>query len=405
MHPSNLSRRKFLALSGTAAAAGLFARFGASACPVPELDPSDDAKKLAGAINAFAADLHGRLAKDTKDSLFFSPFSIEAALAMTAAGARGETLAEMQKTLHLWDNPHAAFGDLIKHLNDTSPFKLPSREPGDPRPLTLPVKRGYELSVANAIWAMKGFPWRKEFMELTRRHYGAGVVETDFGNPQEARKQINAWVEKETKEKIKDLIPDGVLDPLTRMVLTNAIYFKGTWQYTFAKTNTKDAPFTRADNTKADVPLMHQTATFNYGEMIMAVFRRGERVQVLELPYSGKELSMLVYLPETYDGAGRLARWLTKDHIAKPELEERKVKVWLPRFKAETEYSLRPALTDLGMKAAFGAADFRGMHTSDEHLFISHVLHKAFVEVNEEGTEAAAATAVVVAADGLTFRP
>jgi serpin B len=380
MHPSTLSRRKFLTLSGAAAAAGLYARFApATACPIPDLDPSDGAKELAKAINAFANDLHARLARDEAGTLFFSPFSIETALGMTSAGARGETLKEMQKALRLPADPHAAFGELINHLNGTN----------------LARKRGYELTTANAIWAQQGFPWRKEFLELTRKHYGAGVVETDFGKPEAARKQINGWGEKETREKIKELIPKGIIDALTVMVLTNAIYFKGTWQYTFDKKNTKDAPFTRADNTKADVPLMHQTATLNYGTMHVGG-RSGVGVQVLELPYTGNELSMLVYLPERADGANRLAGRLTADHIAAPKLTKREVKVWLPRFKAETEYSLKPALMDLGMKAAFTTADFYGMHTSDEYLFISHVLHKAFVEVNEEGTEAAAATAVVM---------
>jgi serpin B len=409
MHPSTLSRRKFLTLSGAAAAAGLFARFApATACPIrDELDALESAKKLAGAINAFAADLHTRLARDAKGSLFFSPFSIETALGMTSAGARGKTLEEMQKTLHLWDDPHAAFGQLLSHLNGPPPFKLPDRKPGRPilpdpdLPPLIPVKRGYELSVANAIWAMKDYPWRKEFLDLTRTHYGSGVIETDFAKSDAARKEINAWVEKQTREKIKELIPDGVLNALTRMVLVNAIYFKGTWQYTFDKKETADAAFTRADGTKADVPLMYQTEEFNYGKMHVGS-RSGQAVQILELPYSGRELSMLVYLPEKPDGANRLA--LSKDDIAAPKLEQRKVHVYLPRFKVETEYSLQPALVDLGMKAAFFKADFTGMHTSDEYLFISHVLHKAFVEVNEEGTEAAAATAVVVAADSAIDR-
>lgn len=380
MHPFPLSRRSFLSLTGAAGVGALFPALG-RACPVlNNPDPMKDAKALAAGINAFAHDLHLRLARDAKGDLFFSPFSIEAALAMTAVGARGDTLAEMRKTLHLPADPHPAFGALISHLNNDGRDKA----------------RGYELSVANAIWAQKDFPWHKEFTELTRKHYGAGLTETNFGDPEAARKQINEWVEKQTKEKIKNLIGPNVLDSLTRMVLANAIYFKGTWLYQFDKKRTKDAPFTRADGTKADVPLMAQTAQLNYGEFTMFVLRGGEKVQVLELPYAGKELSMLMFLPPDATGAARLAQWLTADLLAGLELKSTEVQVALPRFKVETEYSLKPALIDLGMRAAFGAADFTGMSPEGKRMFISHVLHKAFVEVNEEGTEAAAATAVVI---------
>jgi serpin B len=379
MHPSTLSRRRFLTLSGVAAAGALFTRAVARACP--NLEDIGPATNLANAINAFATDLHTRLARDEKGSLFFSPFSIETALAMTSAGARGETLEEMQKTLHLPDEPHAAFGDLLNHLNGPNFFRAP---------------RKYQLSVANAIWAQKGYPWRKEFIELTRKHYGAGMVEVDFSESEAARKRINDWVEDETREKIKDLIPAGAITVLTRMVLANAIYFKGDWQVRFDKKLTQDAPFTRADGTKANVPLMHQTAEFGYGEFEMGITRQQEKVQVLELPYSGRELSMLVYLPRNPDGVDWLAQWLSKENLGAPELKQQKVRVYLPRFKAESKFRLNEPLMDLGMKKAFGGADFTGMSPNGKDLSISHVLHKAFVDVNEEGTEAAAATGVII---------
>ena len=380
MHPSSLSRRRFLTLSGVAAAGGLLAR-GPLARACPALDPvaADSSEALASAVNAFAADLHPRLGAKG-DNLFFSPFSIEAALGMTAAGARGETLDEMRKVLHLPADPHAAFGGLIARLNSAGLDKL----------------RPYQLSVANAIWAQKGYPWHKEFVELTREHYGAGVVDVNFAESEAARKQINDWVEKETKDKIKELIPRGVISMLTRMVLANAIYFKANWRYQFDKKLTQDAPFTRADGTKPPVPLMHMNRDFAYGETTMFVRRGGEKVQILELPYAGEELSMVVYLPEAADGAERLGQWLQGKDLGRPELKKRQVSVYLPQFKAETSYSLKPVLIDLGMKAAFDDADFTGMSPKGRDLYISHVLHKAFVEVNEEGTEAAAATAVVL---------
>jgi serpin B len=377
MHTSRLSRRRFLALSGTALA-------------LPALNlqslqaEATDMKELAKAINKFAGSLHARLGEQEKGSLFFSPFSVETALAMTSAGARGPTLEEMQKTLHLPADPHPAFAELLKHLNATGTDK----------------KRGCELTTANAIWAMQGYPWRKEFIQLTTKNYGAGVIEVDFAESEQARKRINDWVEKETKEKIKELIPAGVISALTRMVLTNAIYFKGNWAIQFDKKKTKDAPFHRADRTKADVPLMQQTGMFNHGQFTMYVQRSGEEVQVLELPYAGNELSMQIFLPKDPGGAGRLAQWLGDGNFVQTELKKQRVRVSLPRFKAESNLSLKPVLMELGMKAAFSdrTADFSGMHTGREKLFISHVLHKAFVDVNEEGTEAAAATAVVVEA-------
>lgn len=373
-----LSRRHFLAASGAAVA------LASGGLRPPLARAADGAKDAADAVNAFSADLFRRLAgpqSEEKGNLFLSPFSIETALAMTSAGARGTTLDEMAKVLHLPKEPHAAFGDLIGKMNPSA---------------TDDIKRPFQLSVANAIWAQKGYPWEKEFTDLTRKHYGAGTVETDFAESEAAREQINKWVEKETREKIKNIIGPGVITALTRMVLANAIYFKSNWLYQFDKKNTKDAPFALADGKKAEVPLMHLSGKLNYGEMRTFVTRVGETTQVLELPYAGKGLSMLVLLPEGRTGVHGLARWLSGNSLANVKMAETDVKVWLPRFKSESAISLKPVLTDMGMKAAFGNADFTGMSPKGKELYISHVLHKAFVDVNEEGTEAAAATVVVV---------
>lgn len=407
MNPSNLTRRRFLTLAGATgalAAGGVFAP-RARAC----LPPLMDARDLATGINAFGHDLHRQLLKNAKGSTFFSPYSIETALGMTSGGAKGKTLAEMQKTLHLPDDPHTAFGQLMNHLKGRM-FLNKTRDPKVPGPLPdglvpNPIKRPYELTTANAIWAMKDYPWRKEFLELTRKHYGSGVVETDFRKPGAARTQINAWVEDETKKKIRNLIPPGALSTLTRMVLANAIYFKGNWQYQFEKKNTQNAPFLLADGKKAEVPLMAQSGTFNYGEFDIGVTRKENPAQVIELPYAGNELSMLVFLPQQADASDWLIEALTNKFVSGIAMKPEKVNVFLPRFKAETEYSLRGPLTDLGMKAAFNDADFTGMHTGDEHLFITHVLHKAFVDVNEEGTEAAAATVVVLGREVVNAKP
>ena len=384
MHVSPLTRRRFLSLAGTAAG-GLLTRYAAITRDVVAMeselnDPIENAKRLAKAINSFALDLHSQLVKDGKHTLFFSPFSISSALAMTCTGAKGKTLEEMQTVLRLPDDTHSCFRDLLSHLNTG----------------LLINTRGFELNTANALWAMKGYPWRKEFLDLTRNCYGAGVVETDFTKPESARQQINAWVEKQTHEKIKDLIPQGMIDSLTRLVLTNAIYFKGDWARAFDEELTRTSPFTRIDGTKTAVPLMTQTAEFDYGELTALIDQKAHKVQVLVLPYSSKEVSMWIYLPVDPGVIDKLPHCLANGDIGVEALRRREVQVSLPRFKAESEFSLVPTLMDLGMHAAFVKADFTGMHTSSEPLYIAAVLHKAFVEVNEKGTEAAAATAVVM---------
>lgn len=373
MSVPSLSRRRFLALSGVASAQALFGRTLAA-----EPKPTSELAALVAGDSAFALDLYGQLRKES-GNLFLSPFSISTALAMTSAGAKGATLDEMNKALHLPKDPHQAFGKLLQSINGAG------------------AKRNYQLTTANAIWAQKGYPWRAEFKDLTSKSYGAGVIETDFGMPEAARQAINAWVEKETKEKIKDLIPAGAVDPLTRMVLTNAIYFKAAWAEQFKKHNTKDQPFTTADGTKVDVPMMTQTETCGYGEFTLSSGKQG---QVLELPYVGRELSMYVFLPREASALGAVEEALTPDSLATwvKGVARSRVQVFLPRFKVEKALGLNAPLQSLGMKAAFSdrTADFSGMQTGQEKLFISAVLHKAFVDVNEEGTEAAAATAVVV---------
>jgi serpin B len=368
---NHLTRRRFLAAASAAvagaAAPRLFAREDrpVKASPVP------------AAVNQFGFDLYQRLAAD-RGNVFASPFSVSTALAMTAAGARGTTLDEMLKVLHLPADAaatDAGFRALFDGVNGGRS-----------------AKRAYQLSTANAIWAQKGYPWRPEFKDRVAGNYGAGLREADFASAHEsARVAINAWVEKETREKIKELLAKGTVDADTRMVLTNAVYFKGDWAAKFDKALTKDAPFTAADGTKADVPLMHREGEYGYAEPAAGV-------QLLDLPYAGGELSMLVALPREAGGLDRVAKSVSADALAGwvKSLRPSPVKVYLPRFKVETEYKLNDPLKALGMKAAFeGSADFSGMHTGPERLFISLVVHKAYADVTEEGTEAAAATGVV----------
>jgi serpin B len=326
--------------------------------------------------NRFAFDLYGRL-REQDGNLFFSPYSISAALAMTAAGARGETADEMAKVLHLSlgaEKLAAAEGALARQVN------------GEGR------QRGYRLRTANALWGQKGFGFRPEFLKLTGDGYGAPLHEVDFAATEGARKTINAWVEKQTEEKIKDLIKPGVLDANTRLVLTNAIYFKGDWQSQFRKNLTRDEPFKLADGKTVPVPLMHQQERFAYLDR--------PDFQLLEMPYSDKDLSMVVLLPKKTDGLAALEKELTADNLGLwlKGAREEKVLVALPRFRLTAEFDLNKALTALGMPSAFTAsADFSGMGGNKGELYLSAVVHKAFVDVNEEGTEAAAATGAAVA--------
>jgi serpin B len=304
---------------------------------------------------------------------------------MTYAGARGDTADEMARALHFTLPPgrlHPAFAALLKGLNAGG------------------QKRGYQLSVANALWGQKGEGFKADFLKLVQDDYGGGLKEVDFRhNAEAARREINAWVEKQTQDKIKDLLQPGTIDQLTRLVLTNAVYFKGDWNSQFKKDLTRDEPFL-AGGDKVTAPMMHQASKFKYLD--------ADTVQVLEMPYVGKDLSMVVLLPKKVDGlaelekslsAARLALWLSR-------AREQEVVVSLPRFKATSEFRLESQLTALGMKKAFvpGQADFSGMNGKDD-LSVGAVVHKAYVDVNEEGTEAAAATGVVIRTLALPVRP
>jgi len=347
---------------------------GASGCAADGAANSDVPAVVEG-NTGFALDLYGRL-REQEGNLFFSPYSISAALAMTAAGARGETADEMAKVLHLSlgaDKLAAAEGALAGQIN------------GEGR------KRGYRLRTANALWGQKGFAFQPDFLNLTKSGYGAPLHEVDFGASEAARKTINAWVEKQTEDKIKDLLKPGVLNANSRLVLTNAIYFKGDWQLQFKKDMTHDGSFKLGGDKTVQAPFMHQQARFAYLD--------DPAFQLLELPYSGKELSMVVLLPKKVDGLAALEKDLTAANLGRwlKGAREEKVQVALPRFKLTAELQLNKVLAEMGMPSAFNSsADFTGIGGSKGELYLAAVVHKAFVDVNEEGTEAAAATAVGV---------
>ena len=353
------------------------------------MEENTNKKIIVDGNNKFALELFAKL-QSTKGNLFFSPYSISTALAMAHAGARNETESQMAGVLHfpvsvnlrtdsssksLPDRQQFAssFGKIIQDLNNRG------------------QKGGYTLNVANALWGQKDYGFLQEFLKLIETSYDGRLNEVDFVRSAEtARKTINAWVEKKTNDKIKDLIGEGVLDSMTRLVLTNAIYFKGNWARQFKENRTKDAPFTLADGQKINVATMNQKAEFGYMET--------DTFQALELPYVDEELSMVILLPKEYDALDELEKKLTPENLSQwlAQIHKCEVVVFVPKFKMTSQFSLASVLKSMGMKDAFSSnADFSGINGKRD-LFISAVIHKAFVEVNEEGTEAAAATGVVM---------
>jgi len=336
---------------------------------------------LAAGNTKFALDLYQQL-RENPGNLFFSPYSISAALAMTLAGAGGNTLKQMAEVLafSLTDEAlHAGFAALNARLEEV--------QTGSPN----------RLMIANALWPQKGYKLRRTFRSLVKKHYGVKIKALDFADSDNARAVINQWVEDKTESKIKDLIGQGVLNHLTRLVLANAIYFKGTWQDEFDPGLTSEQPFQTASDTEVPVQMMHQKQSLRYTE--------DETLQVLEIPYKGRDLSMVILLPREPDGVDHLEKLLTPAQLTEwiATLEETEVNFSLPRFNISFPLRLDDTLKSLGMVDAFsGNSDFSAMQ-EDNELKIGAVLHKAYVDVNEEGTEAAAATAVVMVTKSVSF--
>ncbi len=336
---------------------------------------SAQTQALVDGNTAFALNLYGQL-KAQPGNLFFSPYSISTALAMTYAGARGETEQQMAKVLHFGKDQQAlpaAFGQLQRQLGEAG------------------QQKGIELSIANALWAQKGHAFLPDFMGVAKGEYQANIAQADFKTAAEAaRGEINHWVAERTKDKIRDILPPGSVDDMTRLVLANAIYFKGAWAKPFEKGETSTQPFHLTPTRQVDVPLMHHFDDVRYVE--------NSSFQAVELPYTGGGLSMVILLPREVDGCGQLESRLTPDLLsgALRQLRRQKVEIFLPRFKLESGFDLNSTLAKMGMVDAFGPkADFSGMDGT-RNLFITGVFHKAWGEVNEEGTEAATATAVTV---------
>jgi serpin B len=353
---------------------------------------TNDLAGLVVANSVFAFDLYQQLNSTAKGNLFYSPYSISSALAMTCAGARGETADQMANTLHfsaLGDSVHPLFKDLSQQLDSESKFEGYAGFSPEPTKQTIEI---FRLNIANALWGQKDYPFLAEYLDLVNRDYAGALKSLDFINaPEPSRLEINQWVSKKTEGRIPDLIPPGVINDFTRLVLTNAIYFNARWQNEFLPEATHDDSFYLIDGTQIKVPMMPQSHVhYQYGA--------GENYQAVSLPYLQGAFSMVILLPAAgqFSDFAQSLDWPQYEAILKG-MKNVEVNLTLPKFKYESSYDLGPTLSALGMPDAFsGQADFSGM-TGNRELAISSVLHKAFIAVDEKGTEAAAATAIIMA--------
>ena len=342
-------------------------------------------KSLVEDNTAFAFDLYARLS-GAPGNLFFSPYSISTCLAMTYAGARGDTETQMARVLHFSKGEsglHSSFGKLQQQLDEAA------------------KQKGIQLDIANALWAQKGHHFLPAFMKIAQDDYQANLNQADFKTSADAvRREINRWVAQKTRDKIQDILSPGDVNRDVKVVLANAIYFKGMWASPFEKAATFTQPFHLSTNSQADTLLMHHFDDVRY-------IGNGD-FQAVELPYSGDELSMTILLPRQVDALGQLERQLSPAFLAQvlAQMKNQKIEIFLPKFKLESTFKLNDRLAKMGMPDAFIwlKADFSGINGLRQDLYIFGVYHKAWAEVAEEGTEAAAAT-VVVLGDSAVAKP
>ena len=336
--------------------------------------PASNPQKIAYSNNVFAFDLYREITKTQKGNVFFSPFSISTALAMTYAGADGSNATEMAAAMHFEPNTpdfHLDYGKYVSALE-------------------LNAKGNIQLQIANRLWGEKSYQLQNDFITLNEKAYHSPLQKVDFvGSPDGSRVTINDWVADQTEQRIKDLIPPSGITTDTRLVLTNAIYFKGDWLYQFDKKDTRDKKFVLADGSTIKTPFMNSEGALNYAETDLA--------KMIRLPYKGGKQSMVIVLPNKTDDLAKVEESMNASsfqnimYAYQPE-----VILALPKFKMTLPLNLNNNLMNLGMKEAFAqGADFSKMTPSND-LWISSVVHKAFIEIDEEGTEAAAATAVIM---------
>ena len=331
-------------------------------------------KDLTNANNDFAFNLYRSL-ESKAGNIFLSPYSISVALSMAYVGANSTTRDQMSKVLGL--PLTGEFAQSFSALQE--------------RLKAVAGKNDIELLIANALWTEASYPLSESFLDVMKKHYASMIYPADFKmNFEKERLKINEWVEIQTKDRIKQLIPAGVLDELTRVVLTNAIYFKGVWQTQFAKAATQEKDFFISSDMSKEISMMNHTGSFNYFE--------DNNIQMVELPYKGNDLSMVVLLPQEKNGIKALEKRINRENWLNnyDKMRNQKIILFLPKFSATEQFQLKDTLANMGMPEAFTMkADFSGMDGTKD-LYIGEVVHKAFIDVNEEGSEAAAATAVVM---------
>lgn len=405
-----MNRRRLLAVSGALLAGALAGCQAPSAQtrpvrPEPRVTPDvADAtiETLVTGANEFSVALYEQFREESTGNLFASPVSVTTALAMAYAGARGETRTQMREALRyrLDDQDlHAAFNALQRSLNARGEAVDPEDLPATYAPDDEPVP--FQLSLVNAVWGQAGFPFEESYLDLLADYYGGGLREVDYvTDPAAARRTINDWVADQTEDRIEDLLPQGALSTYTRLVLTNAVYFMANWHSPFERADTETKPFSPLEGSPAEVPMMSQHLEVPYAAV--------DGVQAVDLPYVGRDVSMLLLLPPVGQFEA-FERELSVETISTlvEALEPREGTVSLPRFEFESEFTLRAALEALGMPVAFDGqqADFSGMadrQAAGGNLFIDDVYHDTYVAVDEQGTEAAAATGVV---NSLTAAP
>lgn len=326
---------------------------------------------MADTNNRFAFSLFSNILQQDKVNVFFSPYSISNAFSMVYEGVHDNTKSEIQSVFHFIENDKAR-RDSVKALDS----KINN------------VNRKYKLNIANALWIQNDFPVLKNYTDILEKYYAALATNLDFKrNPEGSRQIINKWVENKTNQKIKDLFPLGSIDNLTRVVLTNAVYFKGNWSNQFSKNETKDEDFKITDQQTVKVPMMTTEQCLRYFE--------DEDLQALEMPYKGGNLSMIVLLPKE-NNLTSLTESLSVEKLNewKSRLTTEYIRAYIPKFTLNTKYILNDNLVSMGIQSAFSPdkADFSGITDKKDYLFISRVIHQAFVKVDEKGTEAAAST-------------
>jgi serpin B len=363
--------------------------FGLSHGGFADERPPMDAGKLAQTQNAFATDLYAQLRRQP-GNLFLSPHSIATALTMTFVGARGDTASEMARVLHL-QGAHAGEADALTGL------KAQVCEAYDLQRRLLNAHKdgGFSLHVANALWAAAGYPLKAEFLTRIRDSFGGHVESLDFSNEPAARERINQWVSDQTRGKIKKLIGRGALNRQTPLVLTNAIYFKAAWEEQFRPEATRKEKFHVSAGRDVDAMMLNRTGFYDLAEL--------KGVRLLILPYKDQTASMILLLPDKMDGLAALEDSLTAENLSswRHEAKPTQVALSLPKFETTSSFELNTPLIALGMRKAFrpGEANLTGIaRVAGAPLYVGLVIHKAFVEVDEEGTEAAAATAVALGA-------